>query len=212
MPMCRCVDTPPIDKGTLDDLDRCADLSSVRSAGNQADERGSYVRLCVRDTGGGIEVHSEVGVGSTFTIYLPWQSCVTAPLPLDESAAPNGNGETILLVDDEESLVRLGEEMIAELGYEPVGFTSSRAALATFRAEPQRFSAVLSDESMPEMTGSEMAAEIRRIRADIPIVLMSGYVTSGLASRAHDNGVAEVLAKPLISRDIARSLANALRP
>ncbi len=89
---------------------------------------------------------------------------------------------------------------------------SKSTVKSAFRAEPQRFSAVLSDESMPEMTGSEMAAEIRRIRADIPIVLMSGYVTSGLASRAQDNGVAEVLAKPLISRDIARSLANALRP
>ena len=136
----------------------------------------------------------------------------TAPTPLDEAAAPNGNGETILLVDDEESLVRLGEEMIAELGYEPVGFTSSRTALDTFRAEPQRFSAVLSDESMPEMTGSEMIAEIRKIRADIPIVLMSGYVTSALSSRARDTGVAEVLSKPLVSRDIARSLAGALRP
>ena len=82
---------------------------------------------------------AEVGAGSTFTVYLPWQICVTAPAPLDEAAAPNGNGETIMLVDDEESLVRLGEEMIAELGYEPVGFTSSRTALATFRAEPQRF-------------------------------------------------------------------------
>jgi PAS domain S-box-containing protein len=171
----------------------------------------SLVHGIVTDLGGGIDVHREVGVGSTFTIYLPWQSCVTAPVPLEEAAAPNGNGETIMLVDDEESLVRLGEEMIAELGYEPVGFTSSRAALATFRAEPQRFSVVLSDESMPEMTGSEMVAEIRRIRADIPIVLMSGYVTAGLASRAQDSGVAEVLAKPLVSRDIARSLANALR-
>ena len=172
----------------------------------------SLVHGIVTDLGGGIDVQSEVGAGSTFTVYLPWQSCVTAPAPLDEAAAPNGNGETILLVDDEESLVRLGEEMIAELGYEPVGFTSSRTALDTFRAEPQRFSAVLSDESMPEMTGSEMIAEIRKIRADIPIVLMSGYVTSALSSRARDTGVAEVLSKPLVSRDIARSLASALRP
>ena len=172
----------------------------------------SLVHGIVTDLGGGIDVQSEVGAGSTFTVYLPWQICVTAPAPLDEVAAPNGNGETILLVDDEESLVRLGEEMIAELGYEPVGFTSSRTALATFRAEPQRFSAVLSDESMPEMTGSEMVAEIRKIRADIPIVLMSGYVTTALSSRARDTGVAEVLSKPLVSRDIARSLASALRP
>jgi CheY-like chemotaxis protein len=127
------------------------------------------------------------------------------------AAVPNGNGETILLVDDEEPLVRLGEEMIAQLGYEPVGFTSSVAALATFRAEPQRFNAVLSDEAMPEMTGSELIQEIRRIRPDIPIVLMSGYVTTALSARARDAGVAEVLSKPLVSRDIARSLSSALQ-
>ena len=107
--------------------------------------------------------------------------------------------------------MRLGEEMIAQLGYEPVGFTSSTVALATFRAEPQRFNAVLSDEAMPEMTGSELIREIRKIRPDIPIVLMSGYVTTALASRARDAGVAQVLSKPLVSTDIARSLASALQ-
>jgi PAS domain S-box-containing protein len=171
----------------------------------------SLVHGIVTDLGGGIDVKSDVGSGSAFTVYLPWQSSVTAPVPLEEAAAPNGNGETILLVDDEESLVRLGEEMIAELGYEPVGFTSSKAALATFQAEPQRFNVVLSDEAMPEMTGSELVREIRRIRPDIPIVMMSGYVTAGLSGRARDAGVAEVLSKPLVSRDIARSLASALR-
>ena len=70
---------------------------------------------------------------------------------------------------------------------------------------------LLSDEAMPYMTGSELVAHIRAIRPDVPIVLMSGFVTTGLAARARDAGVAEVLAKPLVSRDIARSLANALR-
>jgi nitrogen-specific signal transduction histidine kinase/CheY-like chemotaxis protein len=170
----------------------------------------SLVHGIVTDLGGGIDVASEVGMGSTFTVYLPWKSTVAPPMK-DVDEAPAGHGETVLLVDDEEALVRLGEEMIAELGYEPVGFTSSRAALASFRAEPGRFDAVLSDESMPEMTGSELARAIRELRADIPIVLMSGYVTPALNQRARDTGVAEVLAKPLVARDIARSLAGALR-
>ena len=105
----------------------------------------------------------------------------------------------------------LDEEMLAELGYEPVGFSSSSAALASFRATPERFHAVLSDEAMPGMTGSELVAEIRRIRADIPIIMMSGYVSAGLTTRAREAGVHEVLSKPLVSRDIARSLAGALR-
>jgi CheY-like chemotaxis protein len=170
----------------------------------------SLVHGIVTDLGGGIEVASRVGAGSTFTVYLPWSDTVTAPSAAQPAAAPGGNGEIILLVDDEEPLVRLGEEMIAELGYEPVGFTSSSAALAMLRAEPQRFNAVLTDEAMPEMTGSELALEIRKLRPDIPILLMSGYVTAALQARARDAGAIEVLSKPLVSRDISRSLAGAL--
>jgi CheY-like chemotaxis protein len=172
----------------------------------------SLVHGIVTDLGGGIDVQSKVGLGSTFTVYLPWQGAdmVAAP-PHVEEAVPVGAGETILFVDDEEALVRLGEELIAQLGYEPVGFTSSKAALAAFGAEPQRFDAVLSDEAMPAMTGSEFVRQVRALRPDIPIVLMSGYVTAQLAARAREAGVAEVLGKPLAARDIARALAAALR-
>jgi CheY-like chemotaxis protein len=69
---------------------------------------------------------------------------------------------------------------------------------------------VLSDEAMPELTGSELAHEIRKIRPDIPIVLMSGFVSPGLSERAESAGVFEVLSKPLMAREIARSLASAL--
>ncbi len=170
----------------------------------------SLVHGIVTDLGGGIDVESRVGEGSTFTVLLPVHNGVAAPIVVSEAVSPRGRGQTILLIDDEEALVRLGEEMIAELGYEPVGFTSSSAALDEFSVEPHRFDAVLSDEAMPEITGSELALEIRRIRPDIPIVLMSGYVTPALTTRARDAGVVEVLAKPLTSGDISRSLASAL--
>jgi len=170
----------------------------------------SLVHGIVTDLGGGIDVESRTGEGATFTVYLPSSDCA-APLAAVDDAVPGGSGETILLVDDEEALVRLGEEMIAGLGYEPVGFTSSAAALAAFRAAPDRFNAVLSDEAMPEMTGSELAREIRAIRSDVPILLMSGFVSPALSARARDIGVLEVLAKPVVARDIARSLACALR-
>jgi PAS domain S-box-containing protein len=170
----------------------------------------SLVHGIVIDLGGGIDVASREGEGSTFTVYLPWSSCTSAPAKVEEGAVATGSGETVLLVDDEKALVRLGEEMMAELGYEPVGFDSAAAALERFRADPQRFDAVLSDEAMPGMTGSELAAEIRRIRPEIPILLMSGYVTPALTARAREAGVIEVLAKPLVSSDIARSLAGAL--
>ena len=88
----------------------------------------SLVHGIVTDLGGGIDVDSRVGAGSTFTVYLPWHGSAQAAAAQSEPIA-GGSGETILLVDDEEALVRLGEEMMAELGYEPVGFTSSAAAL-----------------------------------------------------------------------------------
>ena len=171
----------------------------------------SLVHGIVADLGGGIEVASTPGEGSAFTIHLPWHGDVAPPVEVDEPA-PSGQGQTVLLVDDEQALVLLGEEMIAGLGYETIGFTSGRAALQRLREAPQRFDLVLTDEAMAEMTGSELAQAVRAIRADLPIVLMSGRVTPELLRRARDAGVAEVLAKPLVARDIARSLAEALRP
>jgi PAS domain S-box-containing protein len=169
----------------------------------------SLVHSIVSDLSGHIEVASRVDQGSSFIVYLPSRGTADPAPPIDEPV-PNGRGEIILLVDDEEPLVRLGEEMIAKLGYEPVGFTSSAAALAKFRSAPEWFDAVLSDEAMPELTGSELAHEIRKIRPDIPIVLMSGFVSPGLSERAESAGVFEVLSKPLMAREIARSLASAL--
>jgi CheY-like chemotaxis protein len=170
----------------------------------------SLVHGIVTDLGGGIEVTSEVGHGTTMTVWLPSQGTAAAGAAVAEEV-PLGSGETVLIVDDEEALVRLGEEMTAALGYEPVGFASSRAALASFRATPDRFRVVLTDESMPEMTGSELARELHRIRPDMPIVLMSGYVTAALAQRAREVGALEVLSKPLVAGDIARCLARALQ-
>ena len=170
----------------------------------------SMVHGIVTDLGGGIEVESRVGHGSTFTVYLPWQTA-TAAVPAARERAPRGNGDAILLVDDEEPLVRLGEEALAELGYEPTGFTSAAAALEAFRADPGRFDIVLSDESMPDMTGSELAAEIRRLRPGTPILLMSGFVTPALQSRAQALGGIEVLGKPLVGRELARALARIRR-
>jgi PAS domain S-box-containing protein len=170
----------------------------------------SLVHGIVTDLGGGIEVDGRPGEGAVFTVYLPLASAAAAAAPADE-ALPEGSGETVLIVDDEEMLVRLGEEMVAGLGYEPVGFASSAAALESFRACPERFHAVLTDESMPELTGSDLVREIRKLRPEIPIVMMSGVVTPALSARARELGATEVLAKPLAERDLARGLAAALQ-
>jgi PAS domain S-box-containing protein len=170
----------------------------------------SLVHGIATELGGGVDVQSELGRGTTFAVYLP--CCGRAPeIEHEDETLPRGNGETVMLVDDEEVLVRLGEEMIAKLGYEPVGYTSAVEALEAFQADPERFDLVLSDETMPGMTGSQLAERIRAIGSNVPIVLMSGYAAAPLAARALAVGAIDVLNKPLVARDIARSLEVALR-
>jgi signal transduction histidine kinase/CheY-like chemotaxis protein len=164
----------------------------------------------VTQHGGALNVRSRRGVGSTFETYFPRTEEPAPDCGQAEAAAPHGHGETILLVDDETPLVTLGEEMLAVLGYEPVGFHDSTAALAAFHADPRRFDLVLTDEVMPAMTGTELATALHRIRPELPIVLMTGYVgpveTRALAAA----GIREVLKKPLLSRPLAKCLASYL--
>jgi DNA-binding NtrC family response regulator len=115
-----------------------------------------------------------------------------------------------MIVDDEPALVALAEEMLAGLGYEPVGFESSDLALQAFRARPERFDLVLTDEAMPDLVGTALAREIRLLRPDVPIILMSGHGGAPLAHRAAAIGVKEVLHKPLQRVDLAEALARAL--
>jgi PAS domain S-box-containing protein len=171
----------------------------------------AMVHGIVTEFGGAIDVATQVGAGTTFTIWLP--ATGEAPRLVAEPAGevPRGHGETVMIVDDERALVALAEETLAGLGYEPVGFDSSVAALQAFRAEPQRFDLVLTDETMPDLTGTDLAREIRQLRPDTSIILMSGYSGTPLSERAQAAGVIDVLRKPLVRRDIAEPVARALR-
>ena len=125
----------------------------------------ALVHGIVADVQGAVDVLTRMGKGTTFTIWLPAtkESAKAAPQVARDLA--RGAGECIMIVDDELALVTLAEETLAELGYEPVGFDSSVAALQAFRAEPSRFDAVLTDETMPELAGIQLAREVRRLRA-----------------------------------------------
>jgi NO-binding membrane sensor protein with MHYT domain/nitrogen-specific signal transduction histidine kinase/ActR/RegA family two-component response regulator len=170
----------------------------------------ALVHGIVADFGGAIDVATQVGVGTTFTIWLPAAGETPRLLAKPAGELPQGHGETVMIVDDERALVALAEETLAELGYEPVGFDSSVAALQAFRAEPKRFDLVLTDETMPDLTGTELAREIRQLRPDISIILMSGYSGTQLSERAQAAGIIDVRRKPLVRRDIAEPVARAL--
>jgi PAS domain S-box-containing protein len=113
----------------------------------------SLVHGIVTDLGGAIDVASVPGQGSEFTVYLPRSGDAVESDEGEAAAMPRGDGERVLIVDDEEPLATLATRTLEELGYVPTGFTSSTAALAAFRADPARFDAVITDERMPGADG-----------------------------------------------------------
>jgi PAS domain S-box-containing protein len=184
---------------------------STRDVGEGTGLGLSLVHGIVIDLGGAIDVNSVPGKGTRFEIWLPVTAQIPTPALEVLSEPPRGRGETVMIVDDERMLVEVAEEMLAGLGYEPVGFHSSAAALQAFQAQPQRFDLVLTDEAMPDLVGTELACKIRLLRSDVPIILMSGHGGASLANRAAAIGVNDVLHKPLQRADLAESFARTLR-
>jgi PAS domain S-box-containing protein len=172
----------------------------------------SLVYAIVTDASGAIDVRSILEQGSTFTIYLPRDQ--GAPITAEEATfpLPRGNGERVLLVDDDANVLAMTSEMLSRLGYEPVSFSDGDAALAAFEAAPRSFDVVVTDDVMPGLTGTGLASVLRQQRRELPIVLVSGYSGPILAQRALAAGVSELLVKPLHSRDIACALARVLHP
>jgi signal transduction histidine kinase/ActR/RegA family two-component response regulator len=171
----------------------------------------SLVHGIVADLGGVIDLDTELGRGTTVSIWLP-KSQAAAARAVHESLRelPCGDGEAVLVVDDEAALVSVTEEMLAELGYNPLGMGSSQEALQIFRDNPRRFDVVVTDEMMPELSGTQLAREIGALRPGMPVILMSGYGGDDLEQRAKLAGVREVLRKPLQKSVLADALARVL--
>jgi signal transduction histidine kinase/ActR/RegA family two-component response regulator len=169
----------------------------------------SLVHGIVLDHAAALELDSRPGRGTTFTVYLPLSDGEPSQEPAPP-AAPLGKGETILVVDDEEALVHLAEEVLAGLGYEPVGCLGASEALRLFRAAPQRFDALLTDVLMPDISGVELLAELRRLRPELPAILVSGYGGPDLKTAAQAAGAQAMLTKPLTAAELAQCLAAVL--
>ena len=170
----------------------------------------AVVHGVVAEFGGGIDVQSSAGNGARFTLYLPECADALDHIAAPQKSAPRGTGQALLVVDDEAELMALLQETLTGLGYRAVGFSDARAALEALREQPQAFSAVITDELMPGLSGTELTQALRQFAPQLPVLLVSGFGGALLASRAAAAGVTQVLSKPLKRADLARALAQVL--
>jgi PAS domain S-box-containing protein len=160
---------------------------------------------------GVIRVQSEPDKGTTFEIFLP---SIDHPSEMEDiedcyKDLPLGH-ERILFVDDEQAIVNVSKEMLEILGYEVVTTTSSVDALKLFRDQPDHFDLIITDMTMPYMTGDTLAGEILRIRPDMPVILCTGFIERSTEIKAKALGIQEYVAKPMVIHELAEKVRDAL--
>jgi PAS domain S-box-containing protein len=161
----------------------------------------------VKNLRGAITVSSKPGQGAAFEVYLPGNKTPEVSAALLAEPLPSGSGR-VLLVDDEVPIVDMTREMLESLGYEVVARHNGADALEVFLSDPQGFDAVITDMTMPKMTGADLAGEILAIRADMPIILCTGFSDGFDEDKAKASGIGGFLMKPVAMRDLALALGD----
>ncbi len=164
----------------------------------------------VKAHGGDIRVSSDIGKGATFNIFLPLlEKSQNAASEKRVNPLPTGT-EHILLVDDEKPIVRLEKQMLERLGYHTTCFTNSRNALTAFQADPSRFDLVITDMSMPHVTGMQLAKELIAARPGVPIIICTGFSERINKEKAAAMGITGFLMKPVIRSKLAEMVRQVL--
>ena len=162
---------------------------------------------------GGITVRSSPGQGAEFAIFLPVADRATVEEPMGGIVAPLAKmSGRVLFVDDEDMLVSLGVKVLTAIGCEVSAFTDSNAALAAFVATPADFDVLITDQTMPGLTGTQLAAKVLAIRPDLPIILATGFSEVVDGDKAKALGIREFLAKPVSLTEISQALGRVLIP
>jgi CheY-like chemotaxis protein len=166
----------------------------------------AVVHGIVKSHGGDIKVFSKLGEGTTFHVYLPLiKTRPVEPKTVPAGPAPTGT-EHILFVDDEEPIVRMMQQILERLGYQVTSRTSSVEALEAFKAKPDEYDLVITDMTMPNMTGVELAPRLREIRSDIPIIMCTGFSETIDEDKAKNMGILAYIMKPFLIDEIAKTI------
>ncbi|MDF0675777.1 MAG: PAS domain S-box protein [Nitrospira sp.] len=180
----------------------------------EADSDGPGVGLAVvygvvTAHSGTLVIESQIGAGTVVSAYLPALPAWGPSTTQKDDPVPHGH-ESILFVDDEDSVVRLGRELLESLGYHPVVCRTAAEAWGVFQAEPKRFDLLITDRTMPGMSWDRLARECRRLRPDLPVILCTGSHSVPGLDDAWSQGVTECLQKPLTLHELAYAIRKAL--
>jgi nitrogen-specific signal transduction histidine kinase/CheY-like chemotaxis protein len=200
-----------MDAGTLDRI--FTPFFTTKGKGKGTGMGLSVVHGIVTDMKGAVKVQSTPGRGTKFRVYLP--AAEHGPDAGFSQAAQDtltGGTERILLVDDEKPIVAMETRILSRLGYRVTAFTDSIGALTAFRNDPEHFDLVITDMAMPDMAGDRLAVEMKKIRPDIPILLCTGFSERMTPEKIHALGIQGLLTKPMLTRDLDRTLREIFGP